>query len=116
MRDGGERFGTDGFTRLIRRQHMKDKPESFDGEFERLGEEFVAEVLEGIDEAGALSLCFPGSETGNDALNRLKGYSQEHPQIFWQWISEKFHQREHYWKPGLEQATGPTQSESNDSK
>lgn len=95
---------------------MNDEPESFDSEFESIADEWATEIRDEIEEAAALSLCFLGTETGSDALCRLKQHAQENPQIFWEWIAEKFPEHEPYWKAGLEKATGPEHPESDDSK
>jgi hypothetical protein len=95
---------------------MNDEPESFESEFESIADEWRVEVRNEIDEAAALSLCFPLTEVGIHALGRLKQHAQGNPLIFWQWISEKFPQHEHYWKHGLEKAKGSEQLESDDSK
>jgi hypothetical protein len=92
---------------------MKDKPENFDNELERIAEELEADILKEIDEAAALSLCFPLTQVGNDSLGRLKKYAEDTPLMFWRWVSEKFPEHEPYWKPGLDKAMGSEQPESD---
>lgn len=95
---------------------MNGEPEDFEVDVEQLAKELEMEIREGIDDAAALALCFPGSETGTDALIRLKKYAQEHPSIYWRWVSEKFPEQKSYWSGGLETAMRPTQQESDDSE
>ena len=93
---------------------MTHESEDFESQMDKLAEEWELEVRAEIDEAAVLTLCFPGSETGNDAAVRLNRHAKEHPQIYWHWVSEKFPEQKHYWKAGLEKATDSTQPESDD--
>jgi cell division GTPase FtsZ len=95
---------------------MSNEPEDFELNVEQLARAFESEIREGIDEAAVLVMCFPGSETGTDALIRLKKYAKEHAQIYWHWVSEKFPEQKHYWNAGLEKAVGSTTPESDDSE
>jgi len=95
---------------------MKDEPEDFELDVQQLAEQLESEIRAEIDEAAVLVMCFPGSETGNDALIRLRKVAKENPQIYWRWVSEKFPEQAHWWKGGLETAMGSAQSESDDSK
>jgi hypothetical protein len=95
---------------------MNEDPEDVERDFEQLAEGYAREIRAEIDEAAVLVMCFPGSETGNDALIRVRKVAKENPQIFWQWISEKFPRQKVYWQGGLDTATGSTQSESEDAE